>query len=183
MILPAKTTMTALGAVLGLLRLWAHWTWMMYISLSKEEKVRRVRQDGRNVCGWRIAFDEQAKSSQIMKDQTTTIIRLTWVLAVLTLFLFFFTAYLTIDAYQSSKNEDFTGEHPAKQDTPDSQIQVDRHNKFRSNHLRVLYLPHTGQSPCVCVHPEYSPSSSLIPLHVTLLCSLHPLYHSSLAFA
>lgn len=48
--LPAKTTMTVLGAVLGLLCVWVHWSYLMHRELSKEEKVRRARRDGRNIC-------------------------------------------------------------------------------------------------------------------------------------
>ena len=50
LILPAKLTMTVSGAVLGLLGVWAWWSYLMWKELSKEEKVRRARQDGRNIC-------------------------------------------------------------------------------------------------------------------------------------
>jgi hypothetical protein len=48
--LPAKPTMTVSGAFLGLLGVWAWWSYLMWKELSKEEKVRRARQDGRNIC-------------------------------------------------------------------------------------------------------------------------------------
>jgi hypothetical protein len=48
--LPATLTMTASGAVLGLLGVWAWWSYLKIRETSKEEKVRRARQDGRNIC-------------------------------------------------------------------------------------------------------------------------------------
>ena len=50
LILPAKLTMTVSGAVCGLLGVWAWWSYLMHRELSKEEKVRRARRDGRNIC-------------------------------------------------------------------------------------------------------------------------------------
>lgn len=49
LILPAKLTMTVSGAFLGLLGVWAWWSYLMWKELSREEKVRRARKDGRNI--------------------------------------------------------------------------------------------------------------------------------------
>lgn len=50
LILPAKITTTIAGALLGLLGIWAYYTWILIKNNSKEEKIKRAREAGRFIC-------------------------------------------------------------------------------------------------------------------------------------
>ncbi len=62
-----------------------------------------------------LIAEQQAESARQMERQTTTLIRLTWAIAILTAVLLFFTVVLYQDAHADIQHRALTEQHSAQQ--------------------------------------------------------------------